>query len=184
MTPPTTPDPQRPPRAFAQGTGVMLQTVGMILFLSGCCVCSGIGVVNNPLLPNQVARLLQDNPDLIAQTANPLHNPARFGVMAMVMFSTVGGLALAVTGLGLQTDQPHGGWASTLAAAGLSIALLLAGYFLWSGRAPWPMKIWHLLLNLLAFVLTAFCLAAWRQVRAHPPPRGFHVVRADELDEL
>ena len=79
-------------RAFAQGTGVLLQTVGGILFLSSCCVCSSAFLWDPQWSLIQAQSYQQQQIDGQPPiSAHHITKPARFGLMLMVMFTTVGG---------------------------------------------------------------------------------------------
>jgi protein-S-isoprenylcysteine O-methyltransferase Ste14 len=173
--PVTNPEATSPPRAFAQGVGVLLQTVGMLMFLSSCCICSLGGVYD----PVQTRGQVIFGVDEAAATAAPvwrrvLDDPGAGGLMLTVMFSTVGGLALAVFGLGMQSDKPRAATAALTTSATLVAILVLGGVGLWIGDSAWTARLWHLLLLLLAATLLGFCIAAWRQVRRNPPTQQWH----------
>lgn len=172
MNAPAGPDGSRaaPPRAFAQGVGVLLQTVGMLLFLLNCCICSLGGVFMPVQTRGQVLQQVTDS----AAHSDPawrilIDRPGDGGIMLTVMFSTVGGLALAVFGLGMQSDKPRAPAAATVTAAVLLLLLAAGGIGLWIDAVAWPVRLWHLLLLLTVAVLLGFCVPAWKQVRANPP---------------
>lgn len=180
--PPSAPAPAPktpPPRAFAQGTGVMLQVVGMILFLSTCCVCSSSDSWEPPLSTNEMQEKLNEQKDIVITVRGMFRDPATTGLSMMVVFSTVGGLALAVFGLGLQTDKPRAGWAALITAIIWLLVLIVAGVCLWIGGASWFAKLWNLFLLVLAVLAVVFTAAALRQVRANPPPPGMDILPKD-----
>lgn len=169
--------PPPPPRAFAQGTGVMLQTVGMILFLSSCLICS-LSSWWHPM---------QDRGEVIEQVrtgqttgGNLLRDirerPVEAGYAMTVIFSTVGGLGLAVFGLGLQAERRRAGVAAMVTASILLFILLIAGALLWHGGAAWPARILHGLLTFTVAVVALFTWHAMRQVLADPPPADIDIV--------
>ena len=164
------------PRAFAQGTGVVLQTVGMILFLSTCCVCSLTSLWDPGASRGEtVENFRRGGPGLVTLRTLP-QTPAQTGYMLLVMFTTVGGLALASFGLGLQAERRRSAWGA-LATTGVMLASLLAGgVALWAGGAPWAVRAWHAGLLLVVAALAGFCAAALRQVMADPPPPDVDVV--------
>lgn len=166
------PEQQTPlPRAFAQGTGVMLQSVGVLFFVSTCCVCSLSGLWDPALAPAEVLPLLHEL-DTQQQTriADMIQQPAKTGVMLTVMGTTVGGLAMAVFGLGLQSEKPRAACAAMITTLLLLLLLLIAGVGLWTGAASMAARLWHLVLFMLTLVMTGFCAAALKQVIANPPP--------------
>ena len=170
-------DPASPsPRAFAQGVGVVFQTAGVIMALSSCVICALSGKWDPVSDRAQVLRQMQQG-DMLGVPAERLwHEPARAGLMLTVVFTTVGGLALAGFGLGLQSETPRAAWGALISVTLLAAVLIAAGVGLWIGQAPWLARCWHALLTGLVLVLLGFALVAWRQVMAHPPPPGLHAV--------
>lgn len=160
-----------PPRAFAQGTGVVLQTVGVILFLSSCCICSVAGAWE-PLLsrPEVLERLVSD-PPIGVEVGDLIHHPAKAGVMLMVVFSTAGGLAWVGFGLGLQAEKPRSAWAAFGTSVLMLVVLSLAGVGIWIDQAAWTTRLWHGLLMVITLLLTGFTWVALKQFKADPPPR-------------
>lgn len=106
-------------------------------------------------------------------------DPARIGVMTLVLATTGGGLALAVFGLGLQSDQPKAAWAAMTTLGFLLGCLAFSGVALWTGSAGPSVRIVHTCLLLVTLVLIAFVAAALKQVIDHPPPPGQGVVPYD-----
>lgn len=176
--------PSSPPRAFAQGVGILLQTVGVLMFLTSCCVCSGRWFVDPPLSPADVSRMLSENPEAQEGQAAWSADSRKAGMMLLTMFSTVGGLTLAVFGLGLQSDKPRAAWGALISSAALSVVLIVAGALLIRGGATVAAMIWLGLLLALTLALTGFCFAALRQVRANPPPRQVQTFTADEIERM
>lgn len=175
MTDPDTP----PPRAFAQGTGVVLQTVGMVLFLSTCCVCS-TSFLWDPVLPpaeaiEQAARRRAPEQGAGWRLSRLVADPGRTSLMLVVMSMTIGGLALASLGLGLQADRRHAAAGAVACVLVLIVVLALAAPGLWR-HGGWPARIWHAILFLAMAVLLPMVAAALRQVRRHPPPTDVDVV--------
>ncbi len=168
-----------PPRAFAQGVGLVMQTLGAILFLSGCCVCSSGWAFEDRLSADQIGRELRENP--LLHRAAWSAQPAKAGVMLGVMASTVGGLAMAVLGLGLQSDKPRAALGALLCTATFALVLLLAGVLLWLEPLPWGWRLWHHTVLLLVLTLLGMCVAALRQTIQHPPPREQATITDAEL---
>ena len=150
------------------------------MFLTSCCVCASAFLWDGGLWSPQEAAMAsaQGNmpPDSLYQM---IHNPAKFGLMLMVMFTTVGGLALAVLGLGLQSDKRRCGGAAVITNILLLLVLILAGISLWRGGAGAFTLLWHAGSSSIMLVLLSFTIPAWRQVVAHPPSRTLHTVPAD-----
>ena len=168
-----------PPRAFAQGTGVLLQFVGALFFFSSCCVCSSAFLWDPQWIRAEALLHGVDGGSPTALWARIADDPARFGLMLMVLFTTLGGLALMVFGLGLQSEKPRSGWAAVLANLALLLVLAGAGACLWLGDARPVVLLWHALLSLLVAALLAFTIPALRQIRAHPPPLDQNVLPPD-----
>ncbi len=179
--PPHPPLPQepQPPRAFAQGVGVLLQTVGMVLFLSTCCVCSVAGAWDPTMDRAEVLNLIQTDQPVGVTLLGLLDQPGRAGVMLTVMFTTVGGLAMAGFGLGLQAQKPKSGWGAFVTNVLMLSVLIVAGVGLWVGQASWVARVWHALLTVLVAVLTGFAWVALKQMIANPPPADIEVLPKD-----
>lgn len=105
--------------------------------------------------------------------------PARFGVMMMVMFSTLGGLALMVFGLGLQSEKPRSGWGALVTNVVMLAILLAAGVAMWTGDTSLLSRLWHALLCVVLALLLIFTIGALRQVLADPPSGALNVVPPD-----
>ena len=171
------PEVEPAPRAFAQGTGVVLQTVGVILFLITCCVCSLSFVWDPARAPWEAltpeAMQTSERPTRLGEA---LAHPGRAGLMLTIATMSVGGLALAAFGLGLQTDRGLAAWGAAITAAAMLALLVIAGTGLWIGAAPIGVRIGHGVLTLLVIALNGFAFAALRQVRSDPPPANIDVV--------
>jgi hypothetical protein len=165
-----------PPRAFAQGTGVVLQTVGMLLFLSSCCACAMTGTWDPVNSPGQTIEQVRAGEPLVATIDRLFADPARAGYMIHVMSSTVGGLAMAVFGLGLQAERRRAAWAAMSSVVVTAVLLLIAGVCLWIGGAAIVTKLWNAALVLVVALLAGFAWHALRQVRATPPPADVDVI--------
>lgn len=177
--PPEDDAPSTTPRAFAQGTGLMLQVVGMCMFMSSCCVCSMGWLVDPSASPAQVAKLLDDKPTIVDDSRNPFSTPGKTGVVLMIMFTSVGGLALTAFGLGLQTDKPKAAWAATITSLLLVVIFIVAGVCLWRGGVtPVGMTI-NAVLIVLSVMITGFCIAALKQIRQHPPSGDIEILPPD-----
>lgn len=170
--PPVTP----PPRAFAQGTGIVLQTAGMLLFLSSCCVCSLTGLWDPVSTPAQTIEQMRSGEPVITTVDRLFTDPARAGYMLHAVGSTVGGLAMAVFGLGLQAERRRAGWGAFISATATYGVLMTAWVCLWLGDAGIATKIWNLTLVFAVIVLVGFAWFALQQVRATPPPADIDVV--------
>ncbi|MEX0778016.1 MAG: hypothetical protein WD042_20120 [Phycisphaeraceae bacterium] len=173
------------PRAFAQGVGVLLQTVGMVLCLSTCCICAGYSYAVPTLTRGQVERQTEQAGDktqpgdAIYRWRDLTSDPGKAGLTAMVMFTTVGGLALASFGLGLQSEKPRSAWGALISAGLMTIVLLACGVGLWLGHASLLARLWHAGLLVAMLLLVGFSAAAVRQMRRFPPPVDLYTVPRD-----
>ena len=209
-----------PLRAFARGTGLLLQTLGFVLFISTCCICSLAGqwesvpsraeLLNPSLAEEQpasdpppsgspaptdlgtssdLAKKVEPSASHVARhttlpptsgsLAELMGKPVQAGMMLMAMFMTVGGLALVVFGLGMQSEKRGSGTGALIVVGGSLLVLILAGIGLWSGPASWLARLWHGLVFLVLCGLLPFVFVSWRQMRAHPPPDDLYVVDGD-----
>lgn len=167
------------PRAFAQGVGVVLQTAGVLFFLSSCCICATARMWERPPTQSEVIDQLAGDPTLVDRSLSDwLDDPGRTSVMLTVMFSTVGGLAMAGFGLGVQAERKRAPAGATAVTAGLLVVLLVAAPGLWSGSSGWGMRAWHAFVCVVVALLLAMSVAAWRQFRTHPPPGDVDIVPA------
>lgn len=166
------------PRPLARGTGLVLQVVGGILFLGACCVCSSAGLWDPVLSRGDVAQ------QVLEGGARPA-DWGRFGAMVLVMFTTLGGLSMLVFGLGMQQDRPRAAAYAVISLVILLAALAAAAAMLWTGHGPWVLRTADLVLLVIVASLLGLCIAAWREVRADPPPEGPNVLPPDaDLDAL
>lgn len=175
---PINPDEKKsPPRAFAQGTGWLLQTVGMILFFSSCLLCAFTPMWDKPLdSPIEIDRTIRENPPVGYSIRGSLSSPAKAGYTFTVATSTLGGLALAVLGLGLQADRRRSALGAVIAASTVEAILLVCNIALWIGGAPFGAILLNFFLLAVYGILLAFTLAAHRQVRASPPPEDIDII--------
>jgi len=159
-----------PPRAFAQGTGILLQFVGVTMFLMTCCVCSTSFLWDPVQSPVKALDLMSHDP------ASVVADPAKRSAAIMIVAMSLGGLALASFGLGLQADRSRAGAGAFITTLLLFLVLISVGVGLWRGNAGMPIRIFHLILTLTDLILLRFCLDAWRQVRKDPPPAAVDVI--------
>ena len=165
------------PRAFAHGVGLVLQTVGVVLFLSSCCICASARMWERPPTQSEVIDQLAADPTLADRSLRDwLDDPTRTSVMLTVMFSTVGGLAMAGFGLGLQAERRRAPAGAVVVTAGLLTVLLVAAPGLWTDAAGWGIRLWHALACIVVAVLLVMSAAAWRQFRVNPPPTDVDIV--------
>lgn len=128
---------------------------------------------------DQAQARLDEKKEIVITLSQTFADPATAGLSLMVLFTTVGGLALAVFGLGLQSDKPRASLAAVVTAALWLLILIAAGICLWVGSASIVAKIWNLVLILIAALLLGFALVAWKQVRQFPPPPGLDILPPD-----
>lgn len=159
-----------PPRAFVQGVGVVLQGLGVLLFITNCCVCSLAGLWDPNLTSGEARQVMIERPEVIASPPSLLSDPGRAGAAITLLAATVGGLALAALGLGMQADRPRPAYGAAAVHVVLVLVLIAAGVGLWRGQASVAFRAWHLLLIAACGMALPFTLVALRQVIAQPPP--------------
>jgi FtsH-binding integral membrane protein len=162
------------PRAFSQGTGYVLQIVGLILTFGGCCVCSLLG-------------WYQDETDV------PINSPADYfaqpnlslALAALNLFASfAGGLGLLGAGIGLQGDRPRSGKIAMAVTATLALifaATAAVHLFITHSLAP------AITAAVFAAAMTLLFLLAGnsaRVLRENPAPEDANAVPPDYVDPL
>lgn len=173
------PSSEPPPRAFAQGTGLVLQAVGAVLFLTTCCVCSLSGQWETVLSRGEILESQQDDQALNWSAADLIDRPGQAAMMLMAMFMTVGGLAMLAFGLGMQSEKRHSALGAVLTILAADGVLIVAAVGLWAGETHWLARLWHAAMMLTVLLLTPMTIVAYRQMRADPPPEDLYVVPED-----
>jgi len=165
-----------PPRAFTQGVGTVYQFVGVILFVTSMLVCCG-----SSLFSKNVA----ERRDLMTVGWSiPLPGGAHFytaqrAITVSVLLAVFFGIALAGIGLGMQAQgrlAPLGAVAVTTFA---TVFWLLHAVFFASTLGSVPFTAGAGTLAIGFGVLTAFAIAALREMRRNPPPLGHELLPAD-----
>lgn len=113
---------------------------------------------------------------MIDQPHSLLRHPARTGLMLTVVTMTMGGLALATFGLGLQADRMRAAWGAVITNIAMALLLFAAGAGLWMGDGSWFARTGHGAVLLTTLLLLGFTFAALKQVRAAPPPVDVDIV--------
>jgi len=167
-----------PPRAFAQGAGLLLQTIGAILLMTNCCICSTAFMWDPQRPPDQARENITDQ-TAFSKLQHLLDQPGRTGLMLTIVGATVCGLALMGFGLGLQSDRRRSATGALATGVVFTLLMLAAAAALWTGEATLTARLWQALLTVLAVVVTGFALAAWREVRANPPPDDVDLLPPD-----
>ena len=168
-----------PPRAFAQGTGVVLQIVGGLMFISSSCVCASAFLWSPQWELHEAEQAMDEHGIETTPWRHLRAQPAKLGMMLAVISTTVGGLALVVFGLGMQSDKPRSAVAAMVANLLLLIVLIVAGTSFWLGDVSISALLWHGVLTFVVCALFGFTFYSWRQVVAHPPTGGLNVVPGD-----
>lgn len=106
-------------------------------------------------------------------------HPAEAGLLLLVTAMTLGGLAMAVLGLGLQAQKVGAAWGAVATNLILAILLLAAGIGLWWGDAGWIPRAWHAVLMLVMLPVTGFSIVALKQMLDRPPPPDMGVLPPD-----
>jgi lysylphosphatidylglycerol synthetase-like protein (DUF2156 family) len=169
-------NPTPPPRAFTQGAGLVLQIVGGTLFLVSFFICCGSSLFSKDWATKtdlthigwHLASDPADRPTYSAQKALTI------SLFASVFF----GLALAATGLGMQSEH---GRAPVMAVVVSIVAVAFAAVQL--------IFCWQMQFVLFAFVAAAMLLVfigmaglsihALKEMRHNPPPAGHDVLPGD-----
>ncbi len=159
------------PRAFAQASGLVLQLIGVILALGTCCWWSFAGLTDERIRPTSQPESFGD----IVRAADG----SRLWSMSAVCVSFVGGLALAVLGLGLQAEKRRSGAAAlAVAGAGTVFWFVYFGYALTHGAG-----VGRLLWSVLMFIAWGLCavlsVISADELKRHPPPADLGQAPAD-----
>lgn len=154
-------------RAFAQATGIIFQTAGLILCFGSCCIGSFFGLIQTP---NRKSAS-DPTPRTVVDAWRRFETHEKFAAVS-VFVNCAAGLAVLAAGIGMQADK-HGsarlGTVATSAAAAFHCFYVAYVVF----RGPW--RIWLLMPVVLAAawtVLALLGLISWRVHRLHPPPKG------------
>jgi hypothetical protein len=152
--------------------GVVLQAVGMMMFLATCCICSTSFLWNPILSPSEAIELTQSSQSKMSTPGDS----GRTGVMLTVVTMTMGGLALATFGLGLQSDRREAALWAVITNVAMTLLFIAAGVALWMGDSTWSVRIGHGAVLLISLILLGFTIAALREVRAAPPPADIDII--------
>lgn len=155
------------PLAFARGTGIVFQSVGLFMCFASCCAGSFFGLIQTPMRE----ALRGDTPRTVfeAWSAFEVHQK----LAAISMFANcAAGLGALAAGIALQSDRY--GSARTAVIIALPMALYHLIYVVTVVvRGPWDA--WILGPLVLAAVWSGMallaCVSAQRHAQ-HPPPRG------------
>jgi len=163
-------------RPAAKAAGTVMQTLGMLLFLSSCCVCSFAGSWEG----HEISRGVADTEGVLGLADYiKQENWGKVGMMLNVMFPMAGGFALATFGLGLQADRKGAGLGALLVAIICALIVVLGGMGIWSGESTLFAKVWHGLVSLMMWVLVGLSYVAYKDVRADPPEANVDILPAD-----
>jgi hypothetical protein len=158
-----TPDSDPPARSFCRATGLVFQTLGIVLALGTCCWWPITSCTEERLRATDAGRII---PDIFRDAT-----PDQMWATLAVALSFVSGLALVTVGLGLQHERR----AAARAAIGLTA---LAGLFYWCylGFAifMFPAFARIVIASVMAVVWTGCFLLAGAsagELKRHPPPK-------------
>ena len=180
-SPPPTPDGAdrniKPvPRAFTQGVGTLFQAFGMTLFIASMLVCCGRSLVSKDVAER---RDLMGIGWSVPLPGGPFFYSAQRAITVSLLLAVFFGIALAGIGLGLQAQgriAPYGAaGVAGFAAAFWSIQTVFFATVLRSAG----FAVGGALFALAFGILTAFAVAALREMRRDPPPPGHEVLPAD-----
>jgi len=167
------------PRAMTRGTGLLLQTMGFVLFVSTCCICALAGRWDPVLSREVVLEQQRDGTAFDWSLADLASQPDRAGMMLLAMFMTVGGLAFLVFGLGMQSEKRGSATGAALTTALAILILVVSGTGLWIGGATWAALAWHAVLTVVVLAVAPLVVASWRQMANNPPDPDLYDVPAD-----
>jgi hypothetical protein len=178
-SPPTGPSPPPdtpPPRAFTQGVGTVYQCVGVTLFVASMLVCCGSSLISKNVAERRDLMAVGWTVDL---PAGPFFYSAQRAVTVSVLLAVFFGIALAGIGLGLQAQarRAPGGAVAVSAFATLFWAVQAAFFARTLGSVG--LAAGSAVLAIGFGILTAFAVAAAREMRLNPPPPDHGVLPAD-----
>ncbi|MFG0329287.1 MAG: hypothetical protein ACF8PN_05245 [Phycisphaerales bacterium] len=153
-----------PPRAFAQGVGLLLQAIGGVTFFATTCTCCVTAFIGGGMW--------HSGPESIGPPpAGPTENPVVMAQAAILLVSAVGSLCLVGFGVGIQSDRGRipafGAALTTLVMTGV---YGVAAFTLFRAGGQWPAFIVATALTMLALGLTLLTTTAMVEVFVHPPP--------------
>jgi hypothetical protein len=149
----------------------MLQVVGILMMMSSCCVCTWPMVI-----PAQFDKDVQTP---VPNLTEMFKQSDKAGFAITVLSTIIGGLAMAVFGLGLQADKPRAAWAAVIVSGLLLLCLLGGGLAIWMGNGSWPTRLWNLVLILIAIISVGFCIKSLQQILRDPPPADMDILPPD-----
>lgn len=161
------------PRAFAIGTGVWCQTVGMVLLLGGCCLWG--------LSDRITTRASEPAP----QWTDFLFNesfPAAIWTLGLAT-TFVGGLALVAVGVGLQGERAGSGRVAMVVTALMTLIYLALAVALAAGAESWYAALAPGLLAVVTGVLFLLSGNSAATLRRFPPPPDQSKATAEFLEE-
>jgi hypothetical protein len=160
------------PRAFAIGTGVVLQTVGTILALGSCCLWSTSSLYMRPAgAPADRWR------DFF------FADPVAAGWTVGVLTSFVGGIGLIAAGVGLQGERPGSGRFAMGVTGGMAaVFALLAGWLIVAEKA-YGLAVMPAVLAGVCGFLFALCGHSASVLRRFPPPADLSRATPEILEE-
>lgn len=167
---------QSPPRAFTQGVGTLYQFVGVMLFLASMSVCCGSSLLSKDAATRQDLMAVGW---IVPLPGGPYFHSAQRAISAALVLAVFFGIALAGIGLGLQAQRRFAPWAAVAVTSFATLFWLVHAVFFGTtlGSPEWVTGS-----SIAAFgfgMLTAFALAALREMRRDPPPRGHEILPAD-----
>jgi hypothetical protein len=165
-------EPGSNPRAFAIGTGAVLQTVGTLLALGGCCLWS---TSNYFLRPADVPAARWS--DFLF--ANPIAAAWTIGMLT----SFVGGIGLIAAGVGLQGERASSGRIALFVSG--TMTLIFVGVALWLviAHAAYLTAITPLALAVICGFLFALSGHSAAILKRFPPPEDLSRATPEILEE-
>lgn len=148
------------PRAFAIGTGYVMQGVGFFLLLSACCFWSFSGYLFSAADPPAASW---------TEYLSGKHLPAGI-VTGVVLVSLVGGIGLVAAGIGLQGERRTSGVVAVVTTVVMAAIYWLACGLLILKAGAWLPGTLSGLLGAVATILFLLSAHSAETLRRHPPP--------------
>ncbi len=165
--------PQPSPRAFAIGTGFVLQTIGTI-FIGGSCVFWWLsGRLVAPTTAPGESWLNHLSGDRL---------PAALGALC-ILTGVVGGIGLIAAGMGLQGERPSSGRVAIVVTGSMAGIFWLLCFALAFKADAWLAAVVPGALGLVLTVLVLFAAHSTTILARFPPPADQSVVSEEFLAE-
>jgi|SRR5687768_13252797 len=164
------------PRAFTQGVGTLFQAFGMTLFFASMLVCCGSSLVSKDVAER---RDLMDIGWSVPLPGGPYFYSAQRAITVSLLAAVFFGIALGGIGLGLQAEGRMAPYGAAGVAGFAAVFWAVQTVFFAAALRSAGFAVGAALFALAFGILTAFAVAALREMRRDPPPPGHEVLPAD-----